>query len=397
MENKKIAILGQGVTAHSVRKYCAKNCIDSVEPHEADLVISSPGISPKDYPKVDCPIISELEWAYRLFQESSCPPKLIAVTGTNGKSSVTSMISHILDIPYAGNIGIPLIDFIGLEYEFPTIVVEVSSFQSESFIDFTPDVGVFLNISPDHLSRHRTLKEYAKQKAKCFQNQNPEHVLIYNAEDDYVESLCQDSLAETLPFSSQDINSDVTQFEHCPGKHNHLNILAALNVAKCLGYSIPSCLNAMVHYKPLKHRLEFVSTIDGRRIYNDSKATNPDASINALHAFDEKPIVILCGEDKKLDLTDCLLELIKQAKAIIVFGDMSNKVCLECQRINNEFPVCPVNDIEQAVEKSFNLSRSGDVILFSPASSSLDQFKNFEDRGNTFVTAVANYANTLLV
>ncbi len=148
MSKKRIAVLGQGITANSVKKYCEKNQIECVDPADADLVISSPGIHPKEYPEVQCPIISELEWAYQLFQESGNPPTLIAVTGTNGKSTVTAMISHMLDIPYAGNIGIPLIDFVGLEHEFPTIVVEVSSYQSESFDTFTPDVGVFFEYYP---------------------------------------------------------------------------------------------------------------------------------------------------------------------------------------------------------------------------------------------------------
>ena len=178
MKNNSIAILGEGITAKSVSAFCKTHAIDIVSPEEADLVIASPGIPPKEYPRVKAEIISDIEWAYRLFQESAHPPKLIAVTGTNGKSTVTAMIAHILDAPYAGNIGIPLINYVGLEQEFPCIVVEVSSYQLESCVRFKPDISILLNITEDHMTRHGSMEEYSKQKAKVCMNQDEKDLFI---------------------------------------------------------------------------------------------------------------------------------------------------------------------------------------------------------------------------
>ncbi|RAP28529.1 hypothetical protein DID78_04845 [Candidatus Marinamargulisbacteria bacterium SCGC AG-343-D04] len=255
----------------------------------------------------------------------------------------------------------------------------------------------FLNITPDHLSRHGTLEEYIEQKAKCFQNQGAQHFLIYNQNDSIVEDSCQDTLAECVPFSDVDITSEITQLEQCPGKHNHLNVVAALKVAECLGYSIPSCLQHMKNFKALKHRLEFISEIEGRRFYNDSKATNPEATLQALQSFSKKPLLILCGEDKGLDMTECLEAVIKGTQGVIVFGDIAPRIQEECSAMSASFTIAKVQTLSQAIDRSFKLSKPGDIILFSPSSSSQDHFRSFEDRGNQFVTGVAEYAKTLLV
>ena len=201
MQEKKIAVLGDGITAKSVRNYCERSDFDIVDLDEADLIIASPGIPKDNFPKTETPIISDIEWAFRLFKQSGTPPKIIAVTGTNGKSTVTALISHICDIPYAGNIGVPIMNYVGYEAEFPEIVIEVSSYQLETCYDFKPDIAVMLNVSPDHLERHKTYECYLNEKKKCCGNLLPTDYVIYNEDDSDIMSLVEDCLAELACLS----------------------------------------------------------------------------------------------------------------------------------------------------------------------------------------------------
>ncbi|MDC0037019.1 UDP-N-acetylmuramoyl-L-alanine--D-glutamate ligase [bacterium] len=388
MPTQKISILGSGITAASVTKYAQKNNISIVPPDQADLVIASPGLPPHTFPKVTAPIISEIEWAYRLFQESHSPPTLIAITGTNGKSTATAMIAHICDCPYAGNIGIPLIDYVGLEHEFPIIAVEVSSYQLETCTSFRPNISVFLNITPDHLSRHGSLENYLAEKTKCCSNQQPSDYVVYYAQDRLVETCIQECLAETVPFDNTDINRYLINTSSFLGTHNKLNAVAALKVAECLGLSIPSCANHLKHFKPLKHRLELVGDQNNIKIYNDSKSTNPESTIKALEAFLEPTLLICCGENKNLSLNDLANSIVKHSKSLIIFGDISLPLIHAITNIDPVFDIQHVLTIQEAVSAAITLATPGDIILFSPSSSSLDQFKNFEERGNIFCETV---------
>ncbi len=391
MPTQKISILGSGITATSVTKYAQKNNIAIVSPDQADLIIASPGIPPHTFPKTKTPIISEIEWSYQLFQESHSPPTLIAITGTNGKSTATAMIAHICDCPYAGNIGIPLIDYVGLEHEFPIIAVEVSSYQLETCTSFRPHISVFLNITPDHLSRHGSLDNYIEEKTKCCSNQQPSDYIVYYAQDNLVETCIQECLAETVPFDDTDIDRYLTDTYSFLGKHNKLNAVAALKVAECLGLSIPSCTNHLKHFKPLKHRLELVSDKNNIKIYNDSKSTNPESTIKALEAFSPPPLLICCGENKKLPLDDLAVSIINRSKHLILFGEIALPLIKVISNINPNFNVQHVLTIQEAVSAAIALATAGDIILFSPSSSSLDQFKSFEERGNIFCETVSNH------
>ena len=164
---QRIAILGDGITGKAVRQKATDLGFEIVAPESAELVIASPGIPPADFPDVKVPIISDIEWAFRLFQEFGNAPFLIGITGTNGKSTVTSLVGHMLDIPLAGNIGVPLISYVGLEQIYPQIVVELSSYQLETCIDFRPDIAVLLNVTPDHLRRHGNMDDYMVKKANA--------------------------------------------------------------------------------------------------------------------------------------------------------------------------------------------------------------------------------------
>ena len=399
MNEKNIAVLGSGITAKSVRDYCKRANLNVVNYHEADLIIASPGIPLDEFPKVDVPIISDIEWAYRLFRDSASPPKIIAVTGTNGKSTVTALISHICDMPYAGNIGIPILNYVGYETEFPEIVVEVSSYQLETCFEFKPDIAVMLNVSPDHLGRHKTYDAYLNEKKKCCCNLDASNYVIYNEDDNDILSIVEDCNAEPIGFMGTQLESiyKANSNSNLIGAHNDENISASVKVAECLGISESIIAHQLQSFKPLRHRLEIVSRHQDRVIVNDSKSTNPESTIAALKAFEQKPILICCGEDKGLELFDLVVTIVASATCVVLFGEISARLESEIKQHNSEFSIICVKNVEDAFTGSWNLSKQGDVILFSPGSSSLDQFKGFEDRGNRFVQCVASYVETSLV
>jgi UDP-N-acetylmuramoylalanine--D-glutamate ligase len=396
MKNNSIAILGEGITAKSVSAFCKTHAIDIVSPEEADLVIASPGIPPKEYPRVKAEIISDIEWAYRLFQESAHPPKLIAVTGTNGKSTVTAMIAHILDAPYAGNIGIPLINYVGLEQEFPCIVVEVSSYQLESCVRFKPDISILLNITEDHMTRHGSMEEYSKQKAKVCMNQDEKDLFIYNSDDELVCELLNGCKARKIGFSMTSIEPRIRQLP-LVGEHNFCNAWVAVLAGQDCEQSIETSLSFLKSFKGLKHRLELVTEHKGRLFYNDSKATNPDSTLIALRAFSKPVHLILCGEDKQLELTDFMKEVQKKALTVTAFGTVADKICSISRVINPDYALYQVSNLEEAIQNTMRVAKEGSVILFSPSSSSFDMFNGFENRGDMFIETVAELTDEILV
>jgi UDP-N-acetylmuramoylalanine--D-glutamate ligase len=397
MNEKNIAVLGSGMTAKSVRDYCKRANLNCVDYDKADLIIASPGVPKEQFPDVDVPIISDIEWAYRLFRESASSPKIIAVTGTNGKSTVTALISHICDIPYAGNIGVPVLNYVGYETDFPEIVLEVSSYQLETCVEFKPDIAVMLNVSPDHLGRHKTYENYLNEKKKCCGNLDAADYVIYNENDNDILTIVEECLAEPIGFTGAELDSMYKTNSHLIGFHNYENISASVKVAECLGISESIIRYQLQLFKPLRNRLEIVSRHKDRVIVNDSKSTNPESTIAALKAFEDKPILICCGEDKGLDLFDLAVMIVSRAKCVVLFGDMAKVLESEINQHNSDFPIICVQTVDASFGAAWKLSKPGDVILFSPGSSSLDQFKGFEDRGNRFVQCVANYVETSLV
>lgn len=397
MVDDKIAVLGTGVTAKSVLAFAHKHQIKVVDVEDATLIIASPGIDPALYPKTKTPIISDIEWAYRLFQLSNNPPKLIGVTGTNGKSTVTALISHVCDIPYAGNIGVPLMNYVGLEEEFPCIVVELSSYQLETCFDFRADIAVILNISPDHLGRHKTMDAYINEKKKCFINQTSDDVLIFNAEDDAVVAMVQDGKGRKISFSYHDITDTFNLVKSLVGRHNYLNAAIALKVASCLNLEADVSFRSLHSFKSLKHRLEYVCEYQGIRIYNDSKATNPESTIVGINAFDDPVWLLCCGDDKGLNF-DTLVDCIRQrVLGVVLFGGISARLGA---MISDQCPNCQLiyaDDLKDAIEKGIHSAKKQDVLLFSPSSSSFDHFNGFEDRGNQFIDGVNTYVETALV
>ena len=385
LNKQKIAVLGEGLTATAVRKKMADLHIPEVPVQKASLIIASPGIPPENYPaNIQGEVISEIDFAYKLFDETNAMPMIIGVTGTNGKSTVTSLIAHILECPASGNIGTPLIEFVGKHPAKTPIVVELSSYQLEQSHTFRSHIAVLLNLTEDHLERHKTMHEYGQAKAKIFTLQTTNDFLIYNQDDPKIIKLITEKGPQKIPYSLTDPEANLLHVFPLPGQHNVSNALSAYKVAKILTLSEQEILEKMKTFKGLEHRIEFVTLLNQCPVYNDSKATNPDATLKAVCAFDKPVHLILCGYDKGLPLDSFIKILHQTVKTITVFGGITTRFTQCSQRINSNFPIAIVKDIKSALIHILETTLPEEIILFSPACSSFDQFKNFEDRGTQF-------------
>jgi UDP-N-acetylmuramoylalanine--D-glutamate ligase len=382
---KQVAVLGEGVTAKSVRQKLAAWKLVEVSPDKADLVIASPGIPPENYPVTSAEIISEIEYAFRVLKERGISPFIIAVTGTNGKTTVTEMISHLLDIPALGNIGIPFIDSIDSLKTGEKIVLELSSYQLDRCIHFVPDIAVLLNLSPDHLARHKTMENYALAKSNLVHNMTAEHHVIFNSDDMWMTDISAGSIATKQPFSLASEIGGLWTNSFVKGFHNKLNAIAAMLVARQCGMSDVLISEKINTFKSAEHRMEFVRELKGRLIFNDSKATNPDATLKAASSFNAPVHVILTGEDKLLDYDLFITTLTPLVRSISVYGDLAavfsrqNNACIKLFK-----------SLKDATLYSLEQSEPGDVILFSPSSSSYDLYNGYEDRGSAFKTYVCS-------
>ncbi|MGE4170493.1 MAG: UDP-N-acetylmuramoyl-L-alanine--D-glutamate ligase [Candidatus Margulisiibacteriota bacterium] len=384
----KIAILGDGVTATAVRDACLRLGLEETDIDRADYGVASPGIPPKDYPKTQTPIIAEIELAYLLWEQFGNTPRLIGVTGTNGKTTVTALIAHLLQVPAAGNIGLPLISLVNPKEAPPAVVVELSSYQLERCFRFRPAVAVVLNLTPDHLARHGTLEAYGEAKARIFQAQTPDDVLIYYDQDPRVSDLVQSAQSRLVPFNETHPIQSLISSPALIGVHNRLNGIAACLAATELGLDATTLRDRMVDFSLPPHRLEWVLTHEGRDFYDDSKATNPDSVEVALAAFDRPVHLLLCGDDKGLDLTNFVRHVTLNAASVVVFGAIADRFVGLFEALAPTFPVQRCSVMPEAIAKAYAVSKPGDVILLSPACSSFDQFDNFNHRGDVFKALV---------
>jgi len=375
---RSVAVLGEGVTASAVRRCLSRfNCPEVAAEH-ADIVVSSPGIPPEQYPDVDVEIISEIEFAYRLFQFMGHPPFLIGITGTNGKTTVTTLVGALLNCPVAGNIGTPLVDYVTKDKHVDVIAVELSSYQLEGCTSFRPNVAIMLTFTPDHLQRHKTMEAYGKQKQKLWAYQTESDVLIYNSDDDGVVALVQGAVAQTIPIS---VRESGRRHPYLRGLHNLLNIECALQAARCVCDDEALLAERLQTFQGVEHRLEFVGMYRGCLVFNDSKSTNPDSTRTAIQSFSEPVHLIFGGDDKGLEIIDFYHELSSQVSSLHTFGALGQKL--------NTIEHHPFHEtLDQALAQAFNSANPGDVILFSPGSSSFDQFDNFEQRGDHFKEVV---------
>lgn len=376
----------------------------------AAKVVKSPGI-PEKAPIITTlrnagiSIISEIEFAVLHTQA-----KLIAITGSNGKTTTTALTYHLLkaggfNVGVAGNIGNSFAMELASGNHFDYYVLEVSSFQLDDIVDFHPHIAVITNITPDHLDRYNySLDKYAAAKFNIARNLTPADYFIYGADSpELVQRLAQyPNKAVPYPFSSQNNQAVIWsdgQLIQLPnqvtipvaalslkGKHNLYNAMAAVAVAQILGVPQPNISRALSSFIPPEHRLEPVASINNILFINDSKATNTDAAWYALDAFTQPIIWIVGGVDKGNDYTPLLPLVQSRVKAIVCLGKDNEKI------IQTFAPIAPTivqtQSAEQAVTAAFNLAASGNVVLLSPACASFDLFNNYQDRGQQFKQAV---------
>ncbi len=381
-----------------------------------DLIIPSPGVPADDAflqaaRSKGITIWSEIELAYR-FMEG----KLIGITGSNGKTTTTTLVEHILrgagfPTVLAGNVGTPLISRVEAMTSETVTVAELSSFQLELIDTFRPDISVFLNLTPDHLDRHLTLEAYGAAKARIFENQTELDAAVLNA-DDVAAMAYAPKRAQVFKFSRKQhlapgtyLRGDEIVFAHdgkeesilkqqeipLAGAHNLENVLAAVAATRLAGADPAAIAKGVRSFAGVEHRLEFVAEIAGVRYYNDSKATNVDAALKALDAFSGRILVILGGKDKGSDYT--LLQKALREKAILalLIGAAADKIE---KQIAGSVAFERAGSIQRAVEIASHAARPGDVVLLAPACASFDQFQNYEHRGRVFKELVQQIADS---
>ncbi|MGB1205816.1 MAG: UDP-N-acetylmuramoyl-L-alanine--D-glutamate ligase [Chitinophagales bacterium] len=381
---------------------------------QADIVVKSPGIPNhialiKELRAKNIPVISEIEWASR-----HTTANIIAITGSNGKTTTTSLVYHLLksagfNVGLAGNIGESFAKQVA-QNNFDSYVLELSSFQLDDIVDFRPNIAIITNITPDHLDRYNySLDEYAAAKLKITQNQTADDFLIYNFDDKYLgEQLQKQKIkAQKLGFSMQAICGNFgsfiednkiicktkqnvyeikQSFLRLKGKHNLYNTLAALTVCNLLDVKTFDIQAFLPTFAGLEHRLENVATIDEKTFINDSKATNIDSVWYAIDAMTQTTVWIVGGVDKGNDYSE-LYDLVQQkVKAIVCLGKENSKIKqVFADIVPNIVETQTAND---AVRKAFYVAKRNETILLSPACASFDLFKNYIDRGNRFKDAV---------
>ena len=373
---------------------------------QQDLIVPSPGV-PADFPMLlaaranDITIWSEIELAYRFLHET-----LIGITGSNGKTTTTALVEHILrnaEFPtvLAGNIGTPLISCVENTKRNSVTVVELSSFQLELIETFRPNIGLFLNLTPDHLDRHRSMEIYGAAKARIFENQTEEDAAILNADDPAVtrytpagprvywfsrkQRVAQGAYlhGDDLVFRDDGAEEAILTRGEIPlvGAHNLENVLVAVAATRLAGASATAIAQGIRSFAGVEHRLEFVAEIGGVRYYNDSKATNVDATLKALDAFPGHILIILGGKDKGSDYTVLQKPLREKAVLALLIGAASEKIE---KQISGSVAIERAETLERAVETASRAARPGDVVLLAPACASFDQFENYEHRGRVF-------------
>lgn len=354
-----------------------------------DLVVVSPGVPASAatfFREKGVPVWGELELAYRLLVLADrWPAWSAAITGTNGKTTTTSLMGAIFRAAgrrtvVAGNIGLPLCDVLNDVRPDGALALEVSSYQLETTEAFRPAGGVVLNVTPDHLARHGTMAAYARTKFRLFQSQRPGDAAILNSIDPWCRRLANTVAANVFWFGDRMI-SPWKPPRHLPGRHNIANAMAAAVCARALGVPDAAIARALDTFRGVEHRLEPVRTWRGVRFINDSKATNVDSTRVALDSLPGRLFVILGGEDKGAPYAPLIALLKKKAKAILLIGEAAPKIAEE---LAGAAPQVVCGTLAKAVQHAAAAARPGDTVLLSPACASFDQFDNFEHRGRCF-------------
>jgi len=373
---------------------------------QLDLVVVSPGVPATIIPiryaeRAGAEVIGEVELAYRYLKG-----RIVAITGSNGKTTTTSLIGELLrdaglTVQVGGNIGKALISMIETSRDDGWTVAELSSFQLETIKTFRPAIAVVLNVTPNHMDRYETFNDYAAAKHRIFMNQTAEDTAVLNADDPTVSSWASGLRANVMQFSVKKevengvflrgreliyqgqvlLNVDEMKLR---GMHNVENVAAAFAAGIAAGASIESMNGSVKRFDPVEHRLEFVTEIEGVKFYNDSKATSVDATLKALEAFaheDGKVVLILGGKGKKAPYAP--LEPLVRAKVrkLVLIGEDAEAIANE---LGTSAPFERASDMKDAVARSYAAAEKGDVVLLAPACASFDMFVSFEHRGKVF-------------
>ncbi len=441
IKNKKVFVLGMGKSGVSVAKLLASdnevlitdikcddyNLIKELEnlgvsvvitqnqsevfDSSFDYVIKNPGIK-LDHPvviranKLNIPVITELEVGYMYLPKV----KIIGITGSNGKTTTTTLIYEMLKaaslpVHLAGNIGIPLCSIIDKVKDGDILVIEVSSHQLVNLDKFKCDISVLTNLSEVHLDHFGTYDNYKRAKMKIFNNQTDKDLAVLNKNDAEVVKLTENIPAHKVYFSSESSDNADIYFNgrgivyndievvnvsdiRVKGVHNYENIMAAMLVAFEFGITMEVIREVLDNFAGVPHRLEFVTRIHGRDFYNDSKATNVNSTITALKSFDNNVVLILGGLDRGHSF-EGLKPYLGHVINIVCYGETKNRIkkfADECQ-----IDVTVTDNLEEATKAAYNISSEGETVLLSPACASWDQYDNFEQRGDEFKKIVESF------
>jgi len=374
---------------------------------DMDMVVPSPGVSPFNPMLVEAvrlgkTVLSELELAFRFLKRP-----MIAVTGTNGKTTTTTLIGEIMaksgkSAFVGGNIGTPLIDFVDGPQQQEFVVVEVSSFQLQWVRDFRPDVAVLLNVTGDHVDYHGTFADYRRAKERIFANQRRQDLAILNVCEAHSRSFLQRLTAKIAYFStSGQVNEGIfldggqmvlrpiagepeiypLDMIKIPGVHNIENVMAAILAARGAGCRREAIIEAVGAFRGIKHRIEFAGEKDGVAFYDDSKATNVDAVLRALESFSRPVVLLMGGRDKQGDFGLLSDTIKKRVKVLILFGEAGEKIA---GRIGGAVDTISAATLREAMPLARRSAAAGDVVLLAPGCASFDEFKDYKERGDVF-------------
>lgn len=374
-----------------------------------DLAVLSPGV-PTDIPLVNAlrekgiPIWGEIELAYHFAKG-----RIVAITGTNGKTTTTALTGEIManyykDVKVVGNIGIPYTSVAAETTEETVTVAEISSFQLETTHEFCPEISAILNITPDHLNRHHTMECYIETKESITKNQGAEHTCVLNYEDEVLRAFGERVQTNVLFFSSKrelkrglflkgeeiffaDGNETTLVINvnelNILGTHNYENVMAATGMALSMGVPLDKIVEVLKRFQAVEHRIEYVTEKHGVRFYNDSKGTNPDAAIKGICAMNRPTFLIGGGYDKESEYDEWIESFGGKVKKLVLIGQTREKIAA-CAKAHGFTEIVLCDSLEEAIDVCYENAVEGDAVLLSPACASWGMFKNYEERGRIF-------------
>lgn len=385
------------------------------EMDEFDTVVVSPGVPLEmplvaDFIKKGKYVIGEIELAYQFAKG-----KIVGITGTNGKTTTTTLVGEIMKSHYdevfvVGNIGIPFTDTADQTSENSVTVIELSSFQLETVDSFHADVSAILNLTPDHLNRHLTMERYAECKFKITNRQTKEEICVLNAENEYTRKFAESCPATTVMFSSErklknglylkdkEIMLVRAGYEmplmnvydmNLVGKCNAENVMAAIAMGIQMRVPLAKIIDTIKNFKAVEHRIEYVTTKRGIRFYNDSKGTNPDAAIQGIRAMDSKTCLIGGGYDKEIPFDDWIKAFDGKVKKLVLIGQTAKSIAQTAEKYGFHDYVF-ADSLEEAIDICYETAEEGEAVLLSPACASWGMFPNYEVRGDIFKEYVRN-------